>query len=65
LAHELGISLLGQIPLESAVRSGGDIGEPVVVTLRESEAAKAFIELAARVAQQGPSRVYRQELKLV
>jgi ATP-binding protein involved in chromosome partitioning len=65
LAHELGISLLGQIPLESAVRRGGDDGEPVVVTLRESEAAKAFIELAARVAQQGPSRVYRQELKLV
>jgi ATP-binding protein involved in chromosome partitioning len=65
LAHELGISLLGQIPLESAVRSGGDNGEPVVVTRRESEAAKAFIELAARVAQQGPSRVYRQELKLV
>ncbi len=65
LARELGISLLGQIPLESAVRSGGDSGEPVVVTLRDSDAAKAFIELAARVAQQGPSRVYRQELKLV
>jgi len=65
LARELGITLLGQIPLESAVRSGGDTGEPVVVTLRESEAAKAFIALAERVAQQGPSRVYRQELKLV
>jgi ATP-binding protein involved in chromosome partitioning len=64
LARELGITLLGQIPLESAVRSGGDSGEPVVVNDRESEAAKAFIALAARVAQQGPSRVYRQELKL-
>ncbi len=65
LARELGITLLGQIPLESAVRSGGDNGEPVVVNNRESEAAKAFIELAERVAQQGPSRVYRQELKLM
>jgi ATP-binding protein involved in chromosome partitioning len=65
LARELGITLLAQIPLESAVRKGGDLGEPVVVTDRESEAAKAFIELASRVAQQGPSRVYRQELKLV
>jgi ATP-binding protein involved in chromosome partitioning len=65
LARELGITLLAQIPLESAVRKGGDLGEPVVVTDRESGAAKAFIELASRVAQQGPSRVYRQELKLV
>jgi ATP-binding protein involved in chromosome partitioning len=65
LAHELGLTLLAQIPLESSVRSGGDTGEPVVVTSPESEAAKAFAQLAARVAQQGPSRVYRQELKLV
>src|ERR1700686_3516891 len=59
LARELGIALLPQIPLESAVRRGGDEGEPVVVTHPNSEAAKAFIELASRVAQQGPSRVYR------
>jgi ATP-binding protein involved in chromosome partitioning len=65
LARELGITLLAQIPLESAVRSGGDLGEPVVVYNRGSEAAKAFYELAKRVEQQGPSRVYRQELKLV
>jgi ATP-binding protein involved in chromosome partitioning len=65
LARELGIALLAQIPLESAVRSGGDLGQPVVVNNRDSEAAKAFYELAARIEQQGPSRVYRQELKLV
>ncbi|HVB51825.1 MAG TPA: P-loop NTPase [Acidimicrobiales bacterium] len=65
LARELGITLLAQIPLEPALRSGGDLGEPIVVTNPESEAAKAFFELATRVAQQGPSRVYRQELKLV
>lgn len=65
LARELGITLLAQIPLEPAVRIGGDLGEPVVVGDRDGEAAKAFYELAARVAQQGPSRVYRQELKLL
>jgi ATP-binding protein involved in chromosome partitioning len=65
LARELGITLLAQIPLESAVRRGGDLGEPVVVFNPDSEAAKAFYELATRVEQQGPSRVYRQELKLV
>jgi ATP-binding protein involved in chromosome partitioning len=51
--------------LEPAVREGGDIGEPVIVTTPDSAAAQAFRALAARVAQQGPSRVYRQELKLV
>jgi ATP-binding protein involved in chromosome partitioning len=65
LAHELGVTLLAQIPLESAVRSGGDSGEPIVVTTPGSEAAQAFVGLAQRVAAQGPSRVYRQELKLV
>jgi len=65
MARELGVTLLAKIPLEPSVRHGGDVGEPVVVTHPDGEAAKAFIQLAARVAQQGPSRVYRQELKLV
>jgi ATP-binding protein involved in chromosome partitioning len=65
LASELGIVFLGQIPLVPALREGGDIGEPIVVRDPESEASRAFFELASRVAQQGPSRVYRQELKLV
>jgi ATP-binding protein involved in chromosome partitioning len=65
LARELGITLLAQIPLEPALRSGGDSGEPVVVTDPKSEVARAFFELAERVAHQGPSRVYRQELKLM
>jgi ATP-binding protein involved in chromosome partitioning len=61
----LGVALLGQIPLEMALRSGGDIGEPVVVAHPESDAALAFVALAANVAAQGPARVYRQELRLV
>jgi ATP-binding protein involved in chromosome partitioning len=65
LARELGVTLLAQIPLEAALRSGGDRGEPIVVTTPDSEAAQAFVGLAQRVAAQGPSRVYRQELKLV
>ncbi|HEY1825440.1 MAG TPA: P-loop NTPase [Acidimicrobiales bacterium] len=65
LARELGVSLLARIPLEAALREGGDEGNPVVVARPESEAALAFSALAARVAAQGPSRVYRQELKLV
>jgi len=40
LARELGVTLLAQIPLESAVRSGGDSGEPIVVTTPDSERPK-------------------------
>ena len=65
LASELGVPLLGQIPLEIALRSGGDEGAPVTVTHPDSEAAQAFRALAATVSAQGPSRVYRQELKLL
>jgi ATP-binding protein involved in chromosome partitioning len=64
LSTDLGIPLLGQIPLESDVREGGDIGLPITVTHPESGAAKAFVEIATRIASQGPARVYRQELRL-
>jgi len=65
LARELGIALLGQIPLDTRLREGGDVGEPVVVALPDSDVARAFVALAATVAAQGPARVYRQELRLV
>jgi ATP-binding protein involved in chromosome partitioning len=64
LAKELGIALLGQIPLDTKLREGGDVGEPIVVHAPDSEVALAFQALAATVVRQGPSRVYRQELKL-
>ena len=65
LAHDLGVALLGQIPLEVALREGGDDGTPVVVAAPESPAARAFAALAGVIASQGPARVYRQELRLV
>ena len=65
LARELGVALLAQIPLAPALREGGDLGEPIIVTDPNSAVARAFFDLAERVSQQGPARVYRQELKLV
>ncbi len=49
-AVRLGVDLLGRIPLEPAVRVGGDQGKPVVLEHPESEASKAFSGLAARIA---------------
>jgi ATP-binding protein involved in chromosome partitioning len=64
LAKELGIALLGQIPLDTKLREGGDVGEPIVVHDPQSEVSLAFQALAATIVSQGPARVYRQELKL-
>jgi ATP-binding protein involved in chromosome partitioning len=46
LAAEIGVPLLGQIPLESAVAQAGDRGLPVVAAQPESPAAKALEQSA-------------------
>jgi ATP-binding protein involved in chromosome partitioning len=50
LADELGVPLLGTIPLDRALREAGDAGDPVVETDPESEAARALVALAETVA---------------
>ncbi|MGI8475272.1 MAG: iron-sulfur cluster carrier protein ApbC [Thermomicrobiales bacterium] len=50
IAEENGVELLGQIPIESVVREGGDEGTPVVATHPESLTAAAFQRAAERVA---------------
>ncbi|HEV8063253.1 MAG TPA: Mrp/NBP35 family ATP-binding protein, partial [Acidimicrobiales bacterium] len=64
LAGELGVGLLAQLPLVPALRQGGDVGSPIVVTEPESEIATALAELAEKIATMGPSRVYRSELSV-
>jgi ATP-binding protein involved in chromosome partitioning len=64
LAEELGVPLLGQIPLVPAVREGGDSGQPVVVSDPSSEAAEAFRSVARGIASLGRARIFRQELKV-
>ncbi len=64
LAGDLGVPLLGQIPLVPALREGGDVGEPVTVSEPEGEVAGAFVALADRIVALGPARVYRRELAL-
>ena len=50
LAAELGVPLLGEVPLEQAAREAGDRGTPVVLAEPESATAAAFRDVAARVA---------------
>lgn len=47
LADELGVPLLGQIPLDAALREAGDAGKPVVAGAPDSVSARALREAAA------------------
>ena len=51
LAAKHGFSVIGRIPLEPAVRLGGDAGDPVCATHPESAEARAFGEAAGALAQ--------------
>ncbi|HXF81297.1 MAG TPA: Mrp/NBP35 family ATP-binding protein [bacterium] len=46
LAGELGVPLLGEIPLDQRVREGGDAGRPIVLTDPDAPAARAFRAVA-------------------
>jgi ATP-binding protein involved in chromosome partitioning len=51
LAKRHGFPVLGRVPLNPAVRVGGDAGAPVTVAKPDSALAKAFSEIAGRFAQ--------------
>ena len=46
LAEQLGVPLLGSIPLDPAVAAGGDAGEPAAIAAPHTPAAQAFAALA-------------------
>jgi len=64
LAADLGVPLLGRVPLVSAVRLGGDEGHPVMAVDPGSETGQTFRAIADKLAALGPARVYRRELSL-
>ena len=62
LGEDLGVPLVGQLPLVPALRAGGDEGRPVTVTEPTGEVARAFEDTAKRIEALGPARIYRREL---
>jgi ATP-binding protein involved in chromosome partitioning len=55
LADEVGVPLLGEIPLYPPVAIQGDAGTPIVVSEPGSRAARALTEVALKVAEAAPS----------
>ncbi|HVL04744.1 MAG TPA: Mrp/NBP35 family ATP-binding protein [Acidimicrobiales bacterium] len=64
LAADLGVPLLGQVPLVTALREGGDVGAPVTLTDPAGEASLAFEALAERVEALGRGRIAHPELTI-
>jgi ATP-binding protein involved in chromosome partitioning len=64
LADQLGVPLLGQVPLVPELRVGADEGRPIVVTDPDDEASRVFVTIAERVEELAPKKVYRPELKI-
>lgn len=50
MADELGVDFLGEIPLHPDVRSSTDVGVPIVESEPESPVARAFTQIAQKVA---------------
>jgi ATP-binding protein involved in chromosome partitioning len=51
LAADIGVPLVGQIPLEPAVSEANDAGEPLSVVAPGSHAAAVFAEVARRITE--------------
>jgi len=51
LADELGVPLLGQVPLQAGLADHADVGRPIVLTAPDSPAAQALDAVARRAAE--------------
>jgi ATP-binding protein involved in chromosome partitioning len=57
LADELGLPLLGEIPLQPEVRTSGDEGKPIVVADRESPVSRAISDTARQITATAESAI--------
>lgn len=73
VADRMGVPFLGEIPIDPAIRIGGDEGEPIVVKAPDSAAGKALKEISRNLAAKISVLHYtdeqfqpaRQEIKFV
>jgi ATP-binding protein involved in chromosome partitioning len=49
LATQLGVKLLGRVPLDARLREAGDDGTPLVISAPDSEPARAILEIARSI----------------
>jgi ATP-binding protein involved in chromosome partitioning len=64
LAESLGVPLLGRVPLEPALREGGDEGRPISAVDPDADASRAFEEIARLIEEKGPRRRSHPQLTI-
>lgn len=64
LAEDLGVPLLGQVPLDEGLRVGSDVGTPVAFSDPDAPASRALTDIAERIKGIVPRRIRRPELKI-
>ena len=66
LADDLGVPMLGRLPLLPELRQGGDDGKPITAVDPDSEAGRTFHEIARQIAvDMRPKKVYSDALKVL
>jgi ATP-binding protein involved in chromosome partitioning len=63
LAGEVGTRFLGEIPIDTRIRFGGDSGVPIVASAPDSDHARRFLHIASQVAIEIADRILRQPKK--
>ncbi len=63
-AEAMGIPFLGEIPLDLAVREGGDKGMPIVAANPDSPQSHAFLSMARNIAGQVSQQAMRVKLPI-
>jgi ATP-binding protein involved in chromosome partitioning len=65
LADQLGVPLLGKVPLVPELRAGGDTGVPIVVSHPDDEASQAFRTIAETIdVTLKPKKLSHPELRI-
>ena len=50
-AEELGVDFLGEVPFDPRIVLGGDAGRPILIDAPDSEAARAFVQIAEKIVR--------------
>jgi ATP-binding protein involved in chromosome partitioning len=65
MAEEFKIPFLGEVPIDTRVRSGGDEGQPIVAAFPDAPAAAALAEIAGKVAAQLSIQALKIPLRVI
>jgi ATP-binding protein involved in chromosome partitioning len=58
-AEKLGVPFLGEIPIDPAIRQGGDTGRPILIADPDSPQSLAFLRLTRSLAAQVSDQIRR------